>query len=184
MIDWNWITTTGTALLMVLLSGIGIYAALLLLTRLTGLRSFAKMSNHDFAITVAFGSVIASTLLAEDPPFLTGVFGLAVLYAIQYAVSKGRRFNSIVERLVDNEPLLVMAYEEMLSDHLDAVRMTEADLKSKLRTAGVTHPSQVLAVVFETTGDVSVLKRGSEADPWVFEGVRDAERLRLAPGAT
>lgn len=175
--DWNWIATTPTHLLMVLLSGIGIYSALLLLTRITGLRSFSKMSSFDFAITVAMGSVIASTILAETPSLVTGAVGLVVLYGIQYVVSRSRRLTATVERWVDNEPLLVMAGNRVLSDHLDATRMTEQDLRSKLRMAGVTHPDQVLAVVFETTGDVSVMKTGDDVDPWLFEDVRGAEHL-------
>ena len=177
MIDWSWITTTGTDLLMVLLSGLGIYAALLLFTRLSGLRSFSKMSTFDFAITVAFGTILASTLLVRDPPLLTGVFGLAVLFGIQYAVSRARCLHNTATEVIDNEPLLVMAGEEVLSDHLEEARMTEADLRSKLRVAGVTHPSQVLAVVIETTGDVSVLKTSERVDPWLFEKVRGADRL-------
>jgi uncharacterized membrane protein YcaP (DUF421 family) len=162
---------------MILLTGVGIYAALLLLTRLTGLRSFSKMSSFDFAITVALGSIIASTLLAKTPSLLAGAFGLAVLYGIQWAVSKLRRVTSPVERLVDNEPLLIMAGERVLSEHLDAARMTEDDLRSKLRSEGVAHPEQVLAVVFETTGDVSVIQRSDKASSWAFEGVRGAEHL-------
>lgn len=177
MFDWSWITTTGTTLLMVLLSALGIYVTLLFLTRLTGLRSFAKMSSFDFAITVAFGSVLASTILAPSPALLTGAFALAALYGIQYTISKSRRLISPIERLVDNEPLLVMAGEEVLSDHLDRARMTEDDLRSKLRLAGVSHPSQVLAVVFETSGDVSVVKTTDDVDPWVFASVRGAEHL-------
>lgn len=177
MIDWNWITTTGTTLLMVLLSTIGIYVALLLLTRTAGLRSFSKMSSFDFAITVAFGSIIASTLLAEDPSLLVGAFGLATLYGIQFSVSKMRRMTSIGERLVDNVPLLVMAGARVLDEHLDEARMTVDDLRSKLRASGVTHPKQVFAVVFETTGDVSVVKKTDEIDLWLFEGIRGAEKL-------
>lgn len=178
MIDWSWITTTGTTLLMVLLSTLGIYAALLFLTRLAGLRSFSSMSSFDFGITIAFGAVIASTVLTKDPPLLAGVTALLALFGIQYVVSKSRRFTRVVERLVDNQPLLVMAGAEVLSDNLDSARLSEEDLKSKLRLAGVTHRSQVLAVVFETTGDISVLKMSDEVDPWVFDGIRGAERLR------
>ena len=47
--------------------------------------------------------------------------------------------------------------------------------------AGVTHPSQVYAVVFETTGDVAVLKTCDEVDPWLFGAVRSAEHLGLGP---
>ncbi|GIV58149.1 MAG: hypothetical protein KatS3mg042_1062 [Rhodothermaceae bacterium] len=99
MIDERWITTTGTDLLMVLLSGLGIYVVLLALTRLMGLRSFAKMSSFDFAITVAFGSVIASTLLTPSPSLLNGAFGLAVLFGIQYLISHVRRRAGVVEQL-------------------------------------------------------------------------------------
>ena len=178
MPDSDWITSTATAIGMVLISGLSIYMVLLLFTRLSGLRSFAKMSSFDFAITVALGTVIASTLLTRDPPLLQGLAGLAVLYGIQYAVSKARRHTEWAKLIVDNRPLLVMAGAEVISEHLDRVRMTEEDLKSKLRMAGVTHPDQVLAVVFETTGDVSVMKVSDEVDYELFSGVRGAERLR------
>lgn len=184
MIDERWITTTGTDLLMVLLSGLGIYVVLLALTRLMGLRSFAKMSSFDFAITVAFGSVIASTLLTPSPSLLNGAFGLAVLFGIQYLISHVRRRAGVVEQLIDNKPPLLMTGPRILSSHLDAAQMTEDDLRSKLRMAGITHPEQVLAVVFETTGEVSVLKTKDAVDPWLFENVQGAEYLPFMPGKT
>ena len=113
MTDTDWFTTSGTELLMVLLSGLGIYALLLLLTRLAGLRSFSKMSGFDFAVTVATGSLVASTLLTKEPPLLRGAFALVVLFGIQYGVSKARRLTSLAERLVDNKPLLLMAGEKV-----------------------------------------------------------------------
>ena len=177
MTDWTWIVATWWTLLMVLLSGVGIYVALLIFTRVSGLRSFSKMSSFDFAITVALGTVIASTLLAPEPSLLTGACALAVLYGIQFVVSFARRRAGWVERVMDNRPLLIMAGREVISEHLDQARMTEDDLRSKLRLAGVTHRSQVLAVVLESTGDVAVMKTGDEADAWVFEGVTGAERL-------
>lgn len=177
MFDWSWITTTGTSLLMILLSGLGIYLTLLLFTRLTGLRSFSKMSSFDFAITVAFGSIVATTLLTKNPPLIAGAFGLAVLFGIQYTVSNSRRFSAALEKLFDNKPLLIMAGEQVLSDHLDEARMTEEDLKYKLRAAGISSRQQVLAVILETTGDVSVVKKGDDISPWLFEGIRGAEHL-------
>ena len=181
MFDWSWISTSLSTLLMVGVSSVGIYVALLVLTRLTGLRSFAKMSSFDFAITVAFGSVLASTILAPSPSLATGAMGLASLFVIQYAVSRTRRHVEAVEDLVDNEPLLIMAGGRVMEDALDQARMTVDDLRSKLRLAGVAHPSQVFAVVFETSGDVSVVKSCDEADPWIFAAVRGAEHLGLGP---
>jgi uncharacterized membrane protein YcaP (DUF421 family) len=70
-----------------------------------------------------------------------------------------------------------MAGEKVLSDHLDEARLTEEDLKSKLRSEGITSPQQVLAVILETTGDVSVIKKSDQISPWLFEGIRGAEHL-------
>lgn len=177
MIDWGWINSTGTNSLMVFLSGLGIYIALMFMTRVAGLRSFSKMSSFDFATTVAIGSVVASTVLTNNPPLIDGVIGLLTIYFVQYVVSKSRRVTEMMEHLVDNEPLLLMAGDVLLEDNLKSARVTDHDLKSKLRQAGVTHPNQVMAVVFETTGDVSVLMKNDAFDPWLLKGVRGAERL-------
>ncbi len=180
--NWDWITATWPALLGVLLSGLGAYLFLLLCVRLAGLRSFAKMSSFDFAITVAMGSLLATTIIARNPPLLQGIAGLVVLFGLQFTLSHLRRATSWVPRLVDNSPLLLMAGSEVISDNLDRARMTEDDLKSKLRMAGITHPEQVLAVVMETTGDVAVLKSSDAGDRGLdlelFSGVRGAERLK------
>ncbi len=179
-VEWEWITTTGSALLMIFLTGLGLYLSLLLLTRLTGLRSFAKMSSFDFAITVAFGSLLATVIVSRQPPLLQGVAALVVLFVIQYTVSRLRLRSSALAALVDNKPLLLMVGSEILDDNLKEGRMTRADLNSKLRLAGISHRDQVLAVVMETTGDVSVIKGAmgeTQLDMDLFEGVRDAERL-------
>ena len=179
MFDWSWISAPASSLLMVGVSAAGLYLTLLLLTRLSGLRSFAKMSSFDFAITVAFGSVLASTILAPDPSLATGAAGLASLFAIQYVVSKTRRLWEPVEHLVDNEPLLVMAGPNVIQENLDKSRITVDDIRSKLRLAGVSHPDQIYAVVFETSGDVSVVKSHDSVDPWFFSNVRGAEHLGI-----
>ena len=173
----SWLAGDLGSLIGVVVSGLVIYAALMLFTRLVGLRSFSKMSGFDFAITVALGSVIASTLLNDKPPLVTGIVGLAVLYGIQYTIARLRRSWPAFARLIDNEPLLLMAGERILDDHLTMARVTRDDLRAKLRLAGVTDPSQVLAVVMETTGDVAVVERRESVDPDLFLGVRGRELL-------
>jgi uncharacterized membrane protein YcaP (DUF421 family) len=173
----SWIIASWPDLLMVALSTVAIYAAILILTRINGLQSFSKMSSFDFAITIAMGSVIASTIVMEDPPLAQGVTGLAVLFALQFAISTVRRRVPAATVATDNPPLLVMAKHEVISHNMDRARMSQGDLHAKLRMAGIAHPEEVFAVVFETTGDVSVVRDGEPVDPTVFEGVRDAHRL-------
>ena len=173
--DAAWISTTLSAVLMVAVSAVGIYLALMLLTRTAGLRSFAKISGFDFAVTVAIGSLVATTLLTEDPPLVQAAAGLACLYGLQMAVAVLRQRMPTVRTLVENQPLLLMEGDRVLRDNLRAARMTESDLRAKLREANVLDPSEIRAVVMESTGDVSVLHGeagGTPLDPDLLRDVR------------
>lgn len=180
MIDWSWISASWSSLLMVIISALGIYCALLICVRLAGLRSFAKMSSFDFATTVATGSLLAATLLTKDPPLVQGIIGLVAIFVIQYLVSWLRRHTSFMSALVDNEPLLLMAGPDILEENLATARLTTHDLYAHLRQAGIIHPQEVLAVVMETTGDISVLQKGEsdyDLDLDLLADVRQSEMI-------
>ncbi|AZL14884.1 DUF421 domain-containing protein [Brevibacterium aurantiacum] len=171
--------TTWQALVVVAISTVGIYLALILFSRIAGLRSFSQMTNFDMAATVAIGSILATTALSSSTPLLAGVVGLAVLFAIQWVLATLRRYRR-PGRLVDNSPLVLMSGSDVLSEHLTIAQMTRSDLRSKLRLAGVTRYDQVGAVILEVTGDVSVLLKAPEdppMEPDLFVSVRGRERL-------
>jgi uncharacterized membrane protein YcaP (DUF421 family) len=153
----EWFVSPPKTYLAIFLSALGIYITLIIFTRLAGKRSFSKMSSFDFAMTVAVGSLIASTVLSKNVSLVQGIAGLASLYIIQISVAILRRFEW-VKNLVDNKPLLLMDGSNILHDNLKKARVSEGDLRSKLRESNVLSLDQVRAVVFETTGDVSVLK--------------------------
>lgn len=100
----NWLLAEENSVLMIALSMILIYITLVTLTRLGGLRSFSKMSAFDFALTVAIGSVIGSTIVAQDPPVVNGALALAVLFAVKIGLAQIRWRISFVADLLDNPP--------------------------------------------------------------------------------
>ena len=61
---------------------------------------------------------------------------------------------------------------EIYYDNLKKARVTESDLRGKLREANVIQLSEVRAVVFETTGDVSVLHSADKKlEDWIIKDV-------------
>lgn len=169
----NWFTSNGATLGNIVLSAIGIYLAVILLTRIFGKRSFSKMSSFDFAGTIAIGSIIASTLLSSSVSLLEGIVGLLAVFALQGLVAFSRKFKHVRD-LVDNAPLLLMDGEKILWDNLQKANVTEDDLRAKLREANVIELHEVRAVVFETTGDIAVLHAadtGIKLAPWLLKGV-------------
>lgn len=168
----KWILTNYNTLQFIFISCLGVYVSIIVLTKLFGKRSFSKMSSFDFACTIAIGSIIASTLLSKSVSLFEGVFGLTTVYVLQAITAYLRRFQ-FFRKIVDNEPLYLMKNSEILWDNLKKAQVTEGDLRAKLREANVLQLSQVKAVVFETTGDISVLHSSEKlsVDDWLVKDV-------------
>ena len=176
----DWFPITAAQAGGVLLSVLLVYGGIVLLTRLAGLRSFSKMSAADFVMTLAVGSTLAAAILNPMPTVGVALVALTGLYAMQQALARVRVVAGPLGDLLDNDPVLLMAGPEVLEENLKATGVTRGDLYGKLREANVYNFDQVLAVVFEPTGDVSVLHTAEPTDRLdaaIFEGVRDADRL-------
>lgn len=174
---WQWLGSNWTQAWLVVVSTVGVTVAVIGYTRIAGLRSFSKMSSYDFAITVAFGSIIASVALFPGARLLNGVISLGALYGFQALVAVARRRGSFGD-VIDNVPLLLMAGDEVLHDNLSKARVTENDIRGKLREANILNYGQIRAVVLEQTGDISVLHGDADLDPALLSDVTGAERLR------
>ena len=146
--------------------------AVIFVVRLAGLRSFAKMSSFDFAVTVACGSILASIVLTQGTSFVHGLVALTTLLAAQVAVALARKHLPGFRNTIDNSPLLLMDGPTILEDNLAAGRITRGDLIGKLREANVLDFKDVRAVVLENTGDISVLHGDGPLDDEIMSGVR------------
>ncbi|MEM7643222.1 MAG: YetF domain-containing protein [Pseudomonadota bacterium] len=144
---------------------------MVLCVRLAGLRAFSKMSSYDFAVTVAFGSVLAGTVLAPGTSLWEGMLAMTALFGVQWIIGIGRSRSGAVRQLTDNEPILLMRNGTVLEANLRRSRVTRTELIAKLREANALDMSSVRAVVLETTGDVSVL-HGHRLDETVLDGVQ------------
>ncbi|WP_345295536.1 DUF421 domain-containing protein [Luteimonas vadosa] len=144
------------------------------LVRINGLRSFSKMTNFDFVMTVAVGSLLAGASQSTSwLPFLQTLSAMAALFLVQYASARLRKASDRFEALVQNEPVVLMRDGQVIDQALAATRVTRSDLVAKLREANVLDFSQVRAVVLETTGDISVLHGGPLSDA-LLQGTKAA----------
>lgn len=173
----DWFVGLPASLVFVVLSTVGMYLTVLGLARWSGVRSFAQMSTFDVAVTIAIGSLLASSILSREPPLLQGMVAAASLYALQLFVSRLRCASERWRRAVDNGPILLMGRGgEMLHENMRVARITEDDLRCQLRRANVIDPTRIEAVVMEGTGNVHVL-HGHDVPPgsdaWILQNVRD-----------
>lgn len=153
-----------------LLSALGL-GWVILLVRIVGLRSFSKMTNFDFVMTVAMGSLLAGAAqTGKWVDLLQIMAAMAALFAIQYAVARARQRFKRLDAALENTPVLLMRNGKILHDALRKTRVTENDLMAKLREANALELSAVRAVILETTGDISVL-HGDKVDDNLLDGI-------------
>ena len=169
--DWLWTSWEQAGLVM--LSALIMMLVVIAIIRTMGLRSLSKMSSFDFAVTVAIGSVMASTV-ATSTPVANGALAIGALLLVQAAIATMRRLDGF-EKVVDNTPSLLMRDGRFLDDALARCRVTRSDVIAKLREANVLELAEVRAVVLETTGDISVLHGEAPIDDVLLQGVRRAD---------
>lgn len=183
MRDLLWISPLEA--LAVMIATTGMYLGLLLIVRLLGHRVLSGLSGFDLAAVIAFGSVMGRAALGESPRLAGGLVALATLVVLQALAGRVRNFR-LGARAVTTRPVLLMAGDEVCLPNLRRCHVHPAELQSRLRMAGIRHPHEVAAVVFETSGAVSVLKRGEAIDPMLLSGVVGAadvpEELLGDPG--
>ena len=172
----DWIYSVKDPLWETLIGSFLIFIVIILLTRIIGLRSFAKFTAYDFAFTVAIGSIISS-ILTSGTSIVHGAVAITGLLVITFVFSLLQRRIAFLDSLISNKPILLMEGTTILHENLKHARIQKTQLIAKLREANVLNFSQVEAVILESTGDISVLHKtapdSSEIlSPDILEGVR------------
>ena len=142
-----------------LLIGIAAYLILIVFLRAAGKRTLSKMNAFDFVVTIALGSTLASILLNRDVTLLQGGVALSMLIALQFIVTWTSVRSALVRKLVTGEASLLVFRGEVLHQALRQCRVTEAEVLTAIRSAGLGSYDEVAAVVLETDASFSVIKR-------------------------
>ena len=143
----------------ILVVGVLAYIALVLILRISGKRTLAKMNAFDLVVTVALGSALATTLLSRTTPLVDGVAALGLLIALQFAVAWASLRARWFRDLVKSKPALLMRDGRFLDDAMRRERIDRDEVLAAVRNKGILALEEVRAVVLETDGSFSVLRR-------------------------
>ena len=143
----------------VALASVAAYAGLVIILRVSGKRSLAKLNAFDFVVTVAFGSTLATIILSKDVPLAEGLLALVMLAALQFLVSSlSVRFLRL-EEAVRSNPTCLVRDGHILEAELRGQRVTRSEVAAAIRKEGVGQIEDVAALVLETDGSFSVIRR-------------------------
>ncbi len=155
-------------LLHTLILSCGAYGSLVLVLRLSGKRTLAKMNAFDLVVTVALGSTLATILLIKDVTLAQGVLAILTLVLLQYGIAWLSVRSALVERLAKAEPTVLVRDGKIVEDALRRERVTADEVKSSLRSSGLGALELAALVVLETDGSLSVVPKSSEGSGSAF----------------
>jgi uncharacterized membrane protein YcaP (DUF421 family) len=162
---------TWTGLLRTLVVGICAYVSLILLVRISGKRTLSKMNAFDLIVTVALGSTLATILLSKDVALAEGALALGLLILLQFIITWLSVRSATISRLVKAEPRLLFHEGEFLWKAMQQERVKKGELLQAMRSQGVSQLEQVEAVVLETDGSFSVIKKSMDGGASVLSNV-------------
>ncbi len=147
---------------------IAMFFSTLVAARIAGRRTLAQLSAFDTIITIAIGSLLASTSVTSDASYTQGLSVLLTLLFLQLVVAAARRRFSAIRRLIEFEPQVVVRDGEVhLDKKLLGAQLTRGELESALRQHGVFDLANARIVVLEPSGRfaVAVDGRGTSSPP-------------------
>lgn len=149
---------------------------LFLISKVLGKKQIAQLEFIDYAVGISLGSIAAEWAFSDDRPFYYYAVAMAIFFILAFLVAIIGRKNSFLKRLFKGKPVTLIYEGKILSEGLNKNKIDVNDLLSMLREKGYFDPNDVAYAIFETSGQLSVLPKGSQK-PVVIEDI-DKQKIK------
>ena len=155
----------------VLIVGASAYVTVVVVLRLSGKRTLAKLNAFDLVVTVALGSTLATILLSTDVSWAEGAVALALLAVLQAVVAWLVLRVPGLRTVVTARPSLLVRDGAVIPGALREQRVSMEEIHQAVRSSGSGDLSLIAAVVLESDGSLSVIPAQEFGSGRSLEGV-------------
>lgn len=148
----------------ILFVGTFTYAGIILLLRISGKRTLARMTAFDFIITITIGSAFGRILTAKSVSLVEALVTFILLVGLNYIFSVLECRSKIFKNLVTAQPTLVFYNGEFLEKAMRKQRLIKQDLISAARKNQYKNLDQVEAIILEIDGSFSVIQKSADRE--------------------
>ena len=135
------------------------YILLILMLRISGNRTLAKMNAFDFIVTIALGSILGAVILNKSIPLAEGMVAVALLIGLQYGFTYLSVRNNKFKDIISNDPVLLYYRGHFYQKIMQRERVTRDHLNKSVRENGFADYKKIEAIVLEPTGDITVISK-------------------------
>lgn len=151
--------------------GAAAYVTLVIVLRVSGKRSLAKLNAFDLVVTVALGSTLATIILDANVSWLEGAIAFATLTVLQFVITWVTTRAPRARAAVSASPTLLLRDGAPLQKAMRRQRVTIGELRQAARGAGNGDLAGVGAIILESDGSLSVVAAQNMGDATALEDV-------------
>ncbi len=141
------------------------YLILLVIFRLSGKRTLSEADTFDFLMLLIISETTQQAMVRDDKSFTAALILIVTLVLLTVAFSYLKQWFPIVSRVVDDQPLVVLAHGKVFEHRCDKLRIDEEDIMEAAReNFGLERLEQIKFAVVERNGSISIIPAENAAE--------------------
>lgn len=139
----------------------GAFFAILFLARIIGKKQISQLTFFHYVTGITFGSIAAEISAQVETPFWDGLVALIWWTVLTILISYLSLKSEKLRVLFDDKPTILIQNGTILPKNLKKARLSLDELSMLLREQSVFSVADVDYAVFETNGELSIMKKPS-----------------------
>jgi len=136
-----------------------VYAALLLLIRISGRRTVGQFTPFDLVLLILLGNSVQNGINGGDNSLTGAAIMATTLIALNYGVALATARSRHAEKLVEGEPVVLARDGRVFAHVLRRELVSDGDFAEALRMNNVEDVADVRLALLETNGHITVIAR-------------------------
>ena len=138
-----------------------LYVIILFLVRLMGKRQLGEMQPFELVITLIIADLATIPMAESALPLLQGIIPLLTLVCIHYLICLLSRKSIWFRKAFNGKPIILLDPNGINYENLKKVNMNFNDLMEGIHTAGYFNLDELLYVILQTNGSMTVINRSA-----------------------
>lgn len=128
-----------------------------------GKRQIAEMQPFELVITLIIADLATIPMAETTLPLIQGIVPLLTLVCVHYLLCLLSRKSLFCRKLFNGKPIILVDPDGVNYENMQKVNMNFNDLMEGLHTAGYFNLEELLYVILQTNGTMTVLTRAQYA---------------------
>lgn len=155
------------------------YIYLFIIAKILGKKQLSQLTFIDYIVGISIGSIAAEMATDLQQPFYHYLISMGVFFLLDIIITVLGRKGSFLKKFTNGTPLIIISDGKINYNKLKKSKITVDEFCGMARDKGYFHLEDIAFAVFETSGKLSILPKGSQK-PVVAEDIKlEAERPQL-----